>query len=131
MRAVLDASAAVEVALNRGRALEFAGTLGEADVVLAPDLLAAEVTNVFWKYHQFNNLPLADCERALAAALALPDVFVPGKELSREAFLLARTLKKTAYDMFYLALARREDAVLVTSDAALSREAAKQNVRTA
>jgi predicted nucleic acid-binding protein len=46
-----------------------------------------------------------------------------------EAFLLARTARRSAYDMFYLALARREDAVYLTTDAALRKEAERQGVR--
>ncbi len=33
------------------------------------------------------------------------------------------------YDMFYLALARREDAMLLTLDKALAKEAVRQGIR--
>jgi predicted nucleic acid-binding protein len=33
--------------------------------------------------------------------------------------------------MFYLALARREDAIFLTTDAALKKEAERQGIRTA
>ena len=131
MRLVLDASAAVVAVFGRGHALRFATILENADVVLAPDLLVAEVTNTLWKYHQFEHLDLDTCDRLLQSALELVDTFVPCRELHREAFLLARTTRRTAYDMFYLALARREDALLLTHDAALRREAERQGVRLA
>lgn len=118
------------MALNRRRAKALGAILADAEVVLSPDLLIAEVTNVIWKYHQVECLDLASCERALAVAAALPDALVPCAELHREAFLLARTLRKPAHDMFYLALARREDGVLVTMDAGLRREAEKEGVQT-
>ena len=50
-------------------------------------------------------------------------------ELFRDAFLLARNAKRPAYDMFYLALARRQDAVLLTSDTALKKEAVRLGIQ--
>jgi predicted nucleic acid-binding protein len=61
--------------------------------------------------------------------LAEVDTLVSGKDLYREAFLLARTSRLPAYDMFYLALARRDDATLLTVDRVLRQEAARQGVR--
>lgn len=129
MRLVLDASAAVLTVLSPGQARRFASALENADEVLAPELLVAEVTNTIWKYHQFERLSVDVCDRSLELALELVDRFVPGRELHREAFLLARTTRRSAYDMFYLALARREDALLLTGDAALRREAEHQGIR--
>jgi predicted nucleic acid-binding protein len=129
MRLVLDAGAAIEVALDRGQARQFAQVLEEADEVLAPELLVPEVVNTVWKYHQFENLNLSTCDRALEFALGLVDVLVPCQELYREAFLLARTARRPAYDMFYLALARREDAAFLTTDSALKKEAERQGIR--
>ena len=129
MRVVLDASAALEVVLNRGRAEQFAEQLQQASEVLAPDLFVAEVVNTIWKYHRFENLSLSDCDRALELSLGLADTLVSCKELYREAFLLARTVRRPAYDMFYFALARREDALILTADAALRKEAEHQGIR--
>jgi len=129
MRLVLDASAAIEVALDRGQARQLAQVLEEADEVLAPELLVPEVVNTVWKYHQFENLNLRTCDRALEFALGLVDVLVPCQELYREAFLLARTARRPAYDTFYLALARREDAAFLTTDSALKKEAERQGIR--
>jgi predicted nucleic acid-binding protein len=65
VRLVLDASAAIEVAMNRGKGARFAQTLEEADEVLTPDLFVPEVVNTVWKDHQFEDLSLGACERAL------------------------------------------------------------------
>lgn len=129
MRLVLDASAAIEVVLRRPQAGRFAQPLEEADEVLAPDLFVPEVVNTVWKYHSFEKLGLGVCDDAIAHALGLVDVFTPCRELHREAFLLARTTRRPAYDMFYLALARREDALLMTADVSLRREAERQAIR--
>jgi predicted nucleic acid-binding protein len=125
---VLDTSAAIEVALNRSKAPDFTHALQEADMVLAPELLVAEVVNTVWKYYQFERLSLPACDRVVELSLALVDVLVSCKELYREAFLLARTVRRSAYDMFYLALAQREDATFLTKDAALRNEAERQGI---
>ena len=129
MRLVVDTSAAIEVVLGRARSVEFARLLEDADEVLAPELIVAEVVNTIWKYHQFENLSLSICDRSIELALGLVDVLVPCKELYRETFLLARAARRSAYAMFYLALARREDAVLLSTDGALKKEAERQGLR--
>ena len=131
MRLILDASAAIEVVLDRAKAPQFVRLLDDADQVLAPELLVPEVVNTVWKYHQFENLSLNICDRALEFAFNLVDVLVSCRDLYHEAFLLSRTARRPAYDMFYLALARREDAALVTTDAALRKEAERQGIRVA
>jgi predicted nucleic acid-binding protein len=129
LRLVLDTSAAIEIVLLRGKATEFARLVEDADQVLAPDLIVPEVVNTVWKYHQFEGLSLSTCDRVLELALGLIDVLVSCQDLYREAFLLARTSRRSAYDMFYLALARREDAALLTSDLSLKKEAERQGIR--
>lgn len=129
MRVVLDASAAIEIVLARARGATFGGILEQADQVLAPDLLVPEVANTIWKYHQYEGLNLDTCERALEFAIGLVDALIPSNELYREAFLLSRAARRPVYDMFYLALARREDAAFLTLDAVLRKEAERQAVR--
>jgi predicted nucleic acid-binding protein len=129
VRLILDASGAIEVVLDRGKAKLFTRALEEAEEVLAPDLLVAEVVNTVWKYHRFENLSATACDRAIELAIGLVDVLVSCAELHREAFLLARVARRPAYDMFYLALARREDGILLTADAALRKEAERQGIR--
>jgi predicted nucleic acid-binding protein len=131
VRVVLDASAALEIALRKKQAAGLAAVLKAADVVLAPELFVAEVVNTIWKYHEFEHLPLDACDRLLETALALVDSLVSNKEIHAEAFLLARTGRRPAYDMFYLALARREDAALLTADTGLRKAAERQGIRVA
>jgi predicted nucleic acid-binding protein len=129
LRIVLDASAAVEVALDGKRAAQLDAVLEESEEVLAPELLLAELVNSIWKYHEFHQLELTTCVRALDFAVGLVDTLVSCKELYREAFLLSRATRRPAYDMFYLALAKREDAALMTLDNGLRKEATRQGIR--
>ena len=128
MRLVLDASAALEIVLQRSRAGDFMRAIQGADAVMSPELLIPEVVNAIWKYHQFDSLDLNTCNQALELAIGLTDDLVSCKDLWREAFLLARKNRRPAYDMFYIALARREGAALLTMDRALRKEAERHGV---
>ena len=54
---VLDTSAAVEIVLQREHAIYLGRKVAEADWIIAPSLFIPEVTNVFWKYYLFNDMP--------------------------------------------------------------------------
>ena len=76
MIAVLDTSAAVEVVLKKESAALFTHLLAEADLVIAPILLIAEATNVFWKYQKFSDYPYDECEKSIDHIISLPDEYV-------------------------------------------------------
>jgi predicted nucleic acid-binding protein len=65
----------------------------------------------------------------LELAIELADDLVSCKDLWREAFLLARKNRRPAYDLFYIALARREDAAILTMDKVLRKEAELQGIQ--
>lgn len=130
MKVVLDANCAIEVALNKKEGERLKALLDESDQVLAPDLLVPEFVNTLWKYHQFDQFSLELCDEALTRMLEMVDTFVPSREIYRDAFALSRAQKtRAAYDMFYLALALRENAVLLTLDGTLKKEARRAGVR--
>jgi len=125
---VLDASAAVEVVLQRESAPRFAEILTQADLVLAPTLLITEASNVFWKYQKFADYPQDACEKSIEHIVALADEYVSEVELYREAFSLGCMLDHPIYDMVYLVLARRNNAKLLTMDKKLISAAKKAGV---
>jgi predicted nucleic acid-binding protein len=132
MRVILDASCALEIVLNRKEGDRLRSVLKESAEALAPDLLVPEVVNGLWKHYQFGGLAPRVCDEALGLLPNLVNAFVPSGELYREAFALSRAQKsKAAYDMFYLALALREDAILLTLDGTLRKEAKRVGVRVA
>jgi hypothetical protein len=85
VRAVLDASAAIEIVVERTQAARLAAILEEAGVVLAPGLFVSEVVNTIWKYYRFEQWNLAVCDRAIESALGMVDALVPSIELYGEA----------------------------------------------
>jgi predicted nucleic acid-binding protein len=116
MIAVLDTSAAIEVVLHRAGAPPFEKVLTGAEWVMALDLFIPEITNIFLKYYQFEGLPLDVCEDSLERAMRLVDNFEPAADLYREAFALSCQTNCSVYDALVLILARRKNAVLLTSD---------------
>ena len=131
MTVVLDANAAIDFLLNGRDSVRLGAILESAEEIIAPDLLFVELANAIGKMHRFKNLSLNLCDYALQSAEGLLHRAVPCRELYRDAFELARVSQRSAYDMLYLALARREAATLVTLDAALKKDAERQGIPTA
>lgn len=122
---VLDSSAAVRTVIEKGDT-RWSAALQDAELVLAPDLLAIEAANAFSKYVSAGMLSRDDAGAALRDAIALVDEFHPMRELAQEAFGLGVLMKRSVYDLAYLALARRLGASLLTADKGL-REAARRS----
>lgn len=130
MIAVLDASAAIGVSLQKPGSKKIEEVITSAEWTIAPDLFVSEVTNVFWKYHQFEDLPLDNCTYALQTSISLVDDLIPSTDLHVEAFSLACQLQHSVYDALYLVSARRYNAVLLSLESKLLKLAKKQSIRT-
>ncbi|MDF7826595.1 type II toxin-antitoxin system VapC family toxin [Pontiellaceae bacterium B12227] len=129
MMVVLDTSAAVDLVLHSSEREAESRLLADAKWVLAPTLFVSEVANVFWKYHAFQNMPMEQAESAMELTLELPDSLADVRELYTEAFAMACRTRHPVYDMLYLVLARRNNALLLTRDKGLIKLAAKHDVR--
>ncbi len=113
---VLDASAVVRVVCADPLAAAWLAPFQEAALVLAPELMLTEVANALWKLHRAGMLGSLDPQLLLVDARDLVDRFEPDRHLQAEALALACHLDHPVYDCLYLALARREAAVLITAD---------------
>jgi len=128
MIVVVDASAAIEIVLQRNSAEKLSKLVIEADWVIAPTLFISEVANTVWKYQKLADIPYRFCEKALEQAIALPDDFINEHDLYREAFKLSCSLNQSVYDMLYLVTARRNNGILLTLDKKLIQAAIKCSV---
>lgn len=115
-RLVLDASGALRIVLRQEGSAELARRLGEAHLVLAPDLYVSEVANGLWKYVTSGQLEIDEAQARLEEALQLVDVFVAGAELATEALAAAVTHRHPVYDLLYAVLARRHGCGVLTAD---------------
>jgi predicted nucleic acid-binding protein len=125
---VLDASAAIEIALHKEGDTVFREHLLAADLVIAPDTFPSEVTNVFWKYAHFSGMKRETCERGIDFCLDLVDDYIDTKSICREVFFESVNNDHSAYDLFYLVVARRHNAALLTKDQKMISTARKLNI---
>jgi predicted nucleic acid-binding protein len=119
MKVVLDASAAIAAVLGRDSAPDILNVLARATIVVAPDLYTSEVTSGLWKYVAAGQLSVDDAIERLDAVLKLVDRREPAIGLAQEVLREAATRRHSVYDVFYVVLARREGAAVLTLDARL------------
>lgn len=118
---VVDASIAVKWVVEEDGTAE-ALALRRSAKLIAPDLLAAECANIFWKKVQ--RAELSGDEALLAARLlqAAGIEFVPSHTLLEAATQIAIDLNHPAYDCLYIALAAARECRFVTADERLLRK---------
>jgi predicted nucleic acid-binding protein len=119
MTLVVDASVAAKWLVpepESGRAEDLRLT-GEA--LVAPALVIAEIGNAVWKRAVRGIMTPAEATDAVLTGIGLFNALVPLEELAARATELAIDLRHPIYDCFYLALAEREHAPVVSADAKL------------
>ncbi|WP_088345995.1 MULTISPECIES: type II toxin-antitoxin system VapC family toxin [Rhodomicrobium] len=84
--------------------------------LLAPDLILAEIGNALWKAVRAGLMARRDAEAALKRVPPLFDHLEPLPALHLDAARMSYDLNHPIYDCFYLALAERESAALLTAD---------------
>ena len=97
---------------------------GSDEVLCAPDLLVAEVGNVFWKACRQARASASNAARAMAALPGFFDELIPHAEHADRALGISLALDHPIYDCFYLAVAEARQAPLVTADYRLFRKVA-------
>ncbi len=128
MIAVLDASAAVRLALGQTDYELVAETLKKADWVAAPSLYLYEISNVMWKYYQAGTISKETLKDKTLKCAGLIDELIPAADLYAECFELACKLGQPAYDMAYIASCLRKDAGLISFDRRMLGMAEKLNI---
>ena len=121
-RLAVDASVVVKWYLPEEGSEQAAHLLREVPDRVAPDMLAAEVSNILLR--KVRTGELMACEALdIAAALSgeCPVELRPGRPLLGLALDIALRQGCTVYDALYIAVALTEDCPLVTADADLVR----------
>ena len=111
---VIDASVAAKWLLPEDGSDQASALLG--DTLLVPDLLFAELVNIFWKKQRRGEIDAATANAAARWLMQAPLQVHPCAGLTADALSLSIRLAHPAYDCFYLALARRSGCPLVTAD---------------
>lgn len=120
---VVDASVAVKWFIEQDQSHEARTLAGPESVLIAPELVLAEIANALWKYVRVGKLSVEDAHLMLARAPIAFTRLAPLSDLIGEAFALAASIDHPVYDCCYIALARREAAPLVTADKRLAQAA--------
>ena len=126
---VLDASALAKFVLREEGWREVIRFLGEAESV---DHILKEVANAVWKARRRGIIGDEDALRKFEALLALVGKnlkLVNESDILPAAFDLALARGVTVYDALYVALAKREDLPLVTSDEVQAEAAREEGVK--
>ena len=118
-RVVVDASVAVKWFLPEVDSDLALQLLSGAFSLAAPDFLYIEFANVLWKRLRGGDISQEDADELLVSLCTLPVGVHPSLPLFLRAFEMACATGRTVYDSLYLALAVRDDAVLVTADESL------------
>ncbi len=116
MTVVVDASVALKWFIEEEGSAQADALLKGGELLIAPDLIIAEVANAGWKAVRAGSmLPEQHDHAAERLALAF-DILVPLGSLAPRAVAISRVLNHPVYDCFYLALAEARGAVVVTAD---------------
>jgi predicted nucleic acid-binding protein len=121
MTLVVDASVAIGWFVELARSDRAETILQSGELLIAPDLIVAEIANTAWKFVNFEGLPVAAAEALVKEVADNYFELVPSAVLRDRALAIALALRHSAYDCFYLALAEQRDAPLVTADDRLLR----------
>ena len=113
---VLDANAAVAMALGSDLGEALTAQLLAGETVQAPTLLYSEVAHTLAKYVRAGVLSKEEAAERGRDAVGLVDEFCDDGQLWTEAMGESLRLGHSSYDLFYLVLARRTGATLFTLD---------------
>ena len=115
---VVDASVAFKWFVpDEPHSVEAAALLRSEDLLLAPEILVAEVCNIAWRSARVGRI---EPEQATRIATVLPGLFsslIGSGLLAQRAVEIARELDHPVYDCLYLSLAEARQTTLVTADA--------------
>ena len=114
---------------NEPQARDAARLLERQSMLLAPDFMAVEATNAWWKKLRRRDMTLVEVEDAVTRLLRLDIVWTAAATLLRPSIELAAELGHPIYDCIYLALAVSRSAVLATADGRLRQGAQRVGVR--
>ena len=101
--------------------------LGQIDRAVAPDLLRLEIAHVLRK-KTHSGLGIAEALEAWKDLSAVPIEWVPVQPLLDAVLIEALARKISVYDMTYLDVARRHQAVVVTADDGLAANGARESL---
>jgi predicted nucleic acid-binding protein len=116
MTVVVDASVALKWFVKEENTTVAVALLTAGERAIAPTLIVAELCNAAWRLWRRGEMAQAQVSVVAGRAPSLFTALVSEIELAKRASEISLNLEHPAYDCFYLALAEKEAAALVTAD---------------
>ena len=117
MRAcVVDASVVAAAFFPEKHSLAARRLLLSGDLLLAPDLIYAEIASVVWKRCHRGEIRYDEAAELLMDMLDLPLEITPSVQLVRISLELAIQTGRTVYDCLYVALALQRKTVMISAE---------------
>lgn len=116
MTLVVDASVACKWFTAESDADAAEALVASGEMLLAPDLIVAEVCNVAWLKLRRGEIAADQATKMVQGLPDLLDELVPSVQLAGRALEIANSLGHPAYDCFYLALAELRGTRVTTAD---------------
>ena len=113
---VIDASVASKWFIAEPQTDIAEALLLRGDVLVAPDLIVAEICNVAWLKCRRGDISDQQAVAMIEGLPAMFDELVPVTELASRALVIASETDHPAYGCFYIALAERHGTQVVTAD---------------
>ena len=129
MTLIVDASVAVKWVLPEADSDKAVALRASDADIIAPSLVIAELGNAIWKSATRGDMTAANAQHALRIAVTHYHRLLPIEDLMTAALGFATALRHPIYDCFYLALAEREAATLITADERLLAAAKKTKIK--
>lgn len=115
-RVIVDASVAVKWSLPEVHSEAAARLLSDNFELCAPDLLWAEVGNIFWKKWRQGEITAEEGGALLQDFRRFPIQIFSAEAITGIAWEIASTFSRSFYDSLYLALAVDRSCPFVTAD---------------
>lgn len=116
MTLVVDASVAVKWFFEERGHEQARALLSEDNPLIAPSIILAEIANAAWKRFRRREIDRSDADAVVTLMIGPFSDIAPIEVIAAAAARLSLDLDHPIYDCFYIALALRERAPLVTAD---------------
>lgn len=128
MTVVIDASAAVSVVTNEPNSECFKSWIYANELIAAPDLLYANISNALTKGVRTRRFRSTEVEAYMHDAIGLVDKFYRLDDLTSEVAIKSLKYCHSSYDMYYMVLAQRLGATVLTLDKHLAKLCLKNDI---
>jgi predicted nucleic acid-binding protein len=85
-------------------------------LLLAPDLIGAEIGNVLWKAARHQRISRIEAENSLRRFMDIEIQLMPAADLLVQSLQIAATCDRSFYDSLYVAMALSTKTELITAD---------------